>query len=156
MLATSLLVLSAAIHPTSNGIQDSGRVPITAPATPAEDDVRALSITELFARMPAEPWNKPPAERGLKPVPAEIQRRVEGGLMSTDDWRQALLLGDVIWTRTTWPAGEPLVVWLREPPWLRLTRITATAIDPGIGHVAANNMHPSWCGNCRVSELDRQ
>jgi hypothetical protein len=149
MLATPLLALLASTVPTSGALQDSGRVPITAPKDPSEEEVRNFSISDLLTRMPTEVWTLSPSDdRVLRSVPAELQRRAEGGLMSGAEWVEALLASDAIHTRPRWPEGEPLVVWIREPKWLRNTRITARFVDPELGQVNADIMNPTRCVNC--------
>jgi hypothetical protein len=124
------------------------------PAPPKSDDVRALSVTELFARMPDELRCRDSAGKwSLAPVPQELRRRAESKELSDDDWRAVFRLADVIHLRPRWPLDEPLRAWIREPQWLAPTRITARAIDPPLGTIEANNLYPSWCGNCRMDEM---
>lgn len=153
MLGRSLLALLAVTGPNPLALQDSGRVPITAPKEPSEEEVRNFSITELLARMPADVWTfssltSSSDEWVLRPVPAELQRRAEAGLMSSAEWIEALRASDAIHTRPRWPEGEPVVVWIRQPKWLRNTRITARFVDPDLGQVKADLMSPTRCANC--------
>lgn len=131
------------------------RVPIAPAEAPELAAVRSLSLPDLLARMPSEPWDKETKPWTLKPEAFELRRRAEQGLLTDEDWLETLRAFDVIHTRPRWPAGEPLGAWVREVFWLRLTKVTARAIAPELGEVVSNNMHPSWCGNCRGSQVAR-
>jgi hypothetical protein len=133
------------------------RQPVLAASSSGASDLTRLSVPELLARMPSDPWDRTTKSTWkLKPEIAELRRRVDARLFSDDDWRAALVASDAIHTRSRWVSGEPLYLWIREPAWLAHSKITARAIEPDLGSVYADNRVPSWCGNCRMSELDRQ
>ena len=117
-----------------------------------------LSDLELVARLPApdQCWDKRAIPWRLQPVAAELSRRAENGRLSEEGWRAAIRAADVFHTRATWPKDVPLEVWIREPTWLRWTRISLVARSPDLGRIQADNRYPSWCGNCRDEELEDQ
>lgn len=136
---------------------ESQRQPVVAANSAGPSDLTRLSFPELLARMPSDPWDRTHKPTWtLKPEFAELRRRVDARVLSDNDWRVALVALDVIHTRSHWVSGEPLYLWIREPAWLAHSKITARAIEPDLGSVFADNRFPSWCGNCRMSELDRQ
>ncbi len=137
-------------------LQESQRRPVQVEPTPFENGLRSWSVAKLLAEMPADPWASRGSEWVLHPIVEELRRRAEAGELSGDEWRTALLSADVIHTRTRWPVGEPLKIWIREPAWLRRTRITARAIEPDLGQVSADNLNPSRCGNCSLGRSSRQ
>ena len=115
----------------------------TEPASPAqghdEAAIRSMSIHELLLRMGPDPWLKR-GERIMRPEAEELRRRVESGSMSSEDWQVALIEGHVLHTRSRWPGGEPLLLWIRQQPWLQRTRIAVEAMNPPIGTVQADHM----------------
>jgi hypothetical protein len=156
------LVLPAAlasIAPRANPGQDqpSQRQPVVAPAAAPQADLRRLSVPQLLARIPAdrmvrEPWTSWPftAEQ------LELRRRADAHELTDDDWRTALGTADAIHVRPLWPASVPLRVWIREPAWLTPAMITARAIRPDLGTIAADNLHVAWCGQALITDFAMQ
>ena len=137
---------------------DPSRAPASAqqePATPVRLD--QLSDAELLARLPPpERCRDKSTNWSLHPVAAELARRAENGLLSDEAWRDALRAADVFHTRALWPVGTPLQMWIRAPAWLGKSKISLVARAPDLGRIVADNEHPSGCGNCRMSQLERQ
>lgn len=147
------LCLSGASRAQEPALDGSQRV---APSELSAEAVSSLSVADLLARMPTKVWQRRNEAWVMHPVADEMRRRVESGLLTDADWRVAIALADVIHTRRKWVEGTPLMVWIREPAWLRRARITAEVTDPALGRAVADNLNPSWCGNCRQSQLNRQ
>jgi hypothetical protein len=156
MLATALLFLASSGSSDPLVTQDSGRVAITSTRNLPEGELRDRPIAELLNAGSATPWDDEEYGRRLNPALREVQRRAESGLMSDEDWRTALLTSDVIHTRSTWPVGQPLLVWIHESPWLRNTRITAVAMEPALGEVKADMLSPTGCANCDLPKRARE
>ena len=150
MIAEAALLLSFTFGPFRATVFQEAREE-QSPADPKD-----CSVVELLERMPDAPWTKREDEWVLDPVAAELRRRVEFSLLSDSEWQTVLQLGDVIHTRASWPKGERMSVWLRQPPWLRSTKITLRVEEPSLGKVVADNTKPSHCLNCRFANLEEQ
>lgn len=146
-----LLALIAAFPLHPHGSQDPAADPDESPI----GDIGSVPASVLLTRMPKDLWNRDGSHWTLKSVPQELQRRAENGLLSDDDWRAVLVSEDVIHMRTRWLAGKPLGVWIRQPVWLRVCKITARAVQPDLGTVASNKQYPSMCGNCAAGQSMR-
>jgi len=128
--------------------QQSDRKPVLPPGARE----RSLPLRDLLAEVPDDAWARWPNQWKLTPATLELRRRAESGELTDDEWRIALLHADTIHTRKIWPAGQPLVLWIDEQAWLRMTEIRAHAVEPELGEVFASNLLPSWCGNGYIAE----
>lgn len=135
--------------------QDSRSVPAPAVSQAPEEDLRGLSLEELLSRQPGVPWLRSEGRWTLEPAVRELQRRVDSGTLTDDQWR-TLLTGRVIHTRPRWPVGEPLLLWIQEPAWLPYASIALRAIEPELGAVTADNRTPSRCATCAISDSEQQ
>src|SRR5690349_1787410 len=95
MLATLLLLLAASSSARLSS-QDPGHAPSPPSAATTIEDLRSVPIAELLARQADAPWFKSDGKMRLKPEVEELQRRVESGALSPDEWRQLLLTGGVL------------------------------------------------------------
>ncbi len=120
------------------------------------EELQSLSVLALLERMPPRWLTRVDGDWVFEPTHAELQRRVEKGLLSDEEWRAAIAAGDVIHTRSRWQAGKQLLVWIRQPAWLRSTKITLRVLEPDLGEVAADNLLGVTCGNCALMDLNRQ
>ena len=131
------LVLLAALG-SADPSQDQARRPV--PPTGAYE--RTLPLADLLAEVPDDAWGPYPNRWTLTPATLELRRRAESGELSDDEWRTALIRADTIHTRKRWPAGQPLVLWVDQQAWLRMTEIRVRAVQPDLGEVSANNLPP--------------
>jgi hypothetical protein len=123
---------------------------------PSPEAISKMTVASLLDRIPADCVDLRAHSRALKPIPQELARRAQHDLLSDDDWRRALIAADAIHVRPRWTAGQPLIIWMREVPWLPFSNIKVKTIEPDLGAVEVENVVWWDCGNCAAGELGRR
>ncbi len=115
------------------------------------------SVRELIDVLPDVELSYWDAEVGSRtvvhPAVKELRRRLDGGLvLSQEEGLRALLGSGAIRWRSTWPAGEPFAISLRQPPWISHSRLRVLPRG-GILREATVGLAAPMCGFSH--DLDR-
>jgi hypothetical protein len=149
VVAVAMLpVLLQALGCVVNKAQPEPIADISEP-TQAADDPHELDLDALIDRLPpigsetvynGERWE-------LRPLPAEMKSRVEGGAKLTgEQWKRALLRTGALRIRTPWALPMPAAVSMRVPAWLDVTRIRMVPWDRRLNAVEVGSLVPETCG----------
>lgn len=83
------------------------------------------------------------------PIAAGMQPYVEAHTLSDDQWRRALVNSGSFRYRSRWVAGEPWLVSLSVPFWIRRSTVTVAPIAPGLDELSDTNS----IAGCGMSDL---